>query len=50
MERLKNHHGTLFFCYLHKDCAQDEPIEIIDDEFVETAENCENYEEEIKNR
>lgn len=37
------------FCYLHKDCAQDEPIEIIDDDFVETAENCENYEEENKN-
>ncbi len=28
---------------------EEEPVEIIDDDFVETAENCENYEEENKN-
>lgn len=33
-------------CYLHKDCGGDEPIIIYDDEFVETAMNCKEFERE----
>lgn len=34
-------------CYLHKDCGGDDPVIIYDDEFVETAENCENFDQEF---
>jgi len=33
-------------CYLHKDCGGDEPIIIHDDDFVETAMNCKEFEQE----
>ena len=33
-------------CYLHEDCGGDEPIIIHDDDFVETAMNCKEFEQE----
>ena len=33
-------------CYLHKDCGGDEPYQILEDEWQETAERCKEYEDE----
>ena len=33
-------------CYLHEDCGGNEPIIILDDDFVETAMNCKEFEQE----
>jgi hypothetical protein len=39
-----NHHAVS--CYLHEDCGGDEPIIIPDDDFVETAMTCKEFEQE----
>lgn len=44
--RTKRYDYPTVSCYLHKDCGGDEPFIIIDDDFVETAIGCKEFEKE----
>lgn len=44
--RCKGYDYPTVSCYLHEDCGGDEPIIISDDDFVETAMNCKEFEQE----